>query len=125
MINKALKKELAGIISNVRIQHVLPLHSDLLESTIERRVIDRGMPLDIGEGSFYPTCPWMRRRHDKDFVKPRLFLPYYEEAKVSKVSKSLFMLHFDFEWRRLRGSNIYPRKRIPNSKSANLLCTRS
>lgn len=63
-------------------KHVLPLHSELLESAIARGIIDRGMPLDIGQGSFYPSCPWMRRRHDKDFVKPRLFLSYYDEAKV-------------------------------------------
>lgn len=83
-INKALKKELSGIINHVRIQHVLPLHSELVESAITRGLIDRGMPLDIGEGSFYPSCPWMRRRNDKDFVKPRLFLNYYDEAKVSR-----------------------------------------
>lgn len=73
---------LSGVIEYVRIGHVLPPHSELLESVFRRGLVDRGMPLDIGEGSFYPNLPWMRRREEKDFVRPRLFLPYFEEAKV-------------------------------------------
>lgn len=69
-------------MEHVRIGHVLPPHSELLESVFRRGLVDRGMPLDIGEGSFYPNLPWMRRREEKDFVRPRLFLPYFEEAKV-------------------------------------------
>lgn len=73
---------LSGVIEYVRIGHVLPPHSELLESVFRRGLVDRGMPLDIGEGSFYPNLPWMRRREEKDFVRPRIFLPYFEEAKV-------------------------------------------
>lgn len=80
--NKQLKKVLSGVIEHVRIGHVLPPHSELLESVFRRGLADRGMPLDIGEGSFYPNLPWMRRREEKDFIRPRLFLPYFEEAKV-------------------------------------------
>ena len=80
--NKALKKVLMGVMDHVRIGHVLPSHCDLLESAFRRGLVERGMPLDIGEGSFYPNAPWMRRRDGKDFVRPRLFLPYFEEAKV-------------------------------------------
>ena len=69
-------------MEHVRIGHVLPPHGELLESVFRRGLVDRGMPLDIGEGSFYPNLPWMRRREEKDFVRPRLFLPYFEEAKV-------------------------------------------
>ena len=71
-----------GVMDHVRIGHVLPSHCDLLESAFRRGLVERGMPLDIGEGSFYPNAPWMRRRDGKDFVRPRLFLPYFEEAKV-------------------------------------------
>ena len=80
--NKQLKKVLSGVIEHVRIGHVLPPHSELLEGVFRRGLADRGMPLDIGEGSFYPNLPWMRRREEKDFIRPRLFLPYFEEAKV-------------------------------------------
>lgn len=80
--SKQLKKVLSGVIEYVRIGHVLPPHSELLESVFRRGLVDRGMPLDIGEGSFYPNLPWMRRREEKDFVRPRIFLPYFEEAKV-------------------------------------------
>ncbi|KAJ7390594.1 BTB/POZ domain-containing protein 7 [Desmophyllum pertusum] len=82
LTNKQLKKVLSGVIEHVRIGHVLPPHSELLEGVFRRGLADRGMPLDIGEGSFYPNLPWMRRREEKDFVRPRLFLPYFEEAKV-------------------------------------------
>ena len=81
--NKQLKRVLLGVIEHVRIGHVLPPHSELLEGVFRRGLADRGMPLDIGEGSFYPNLPWMRRREERDFVRPRLFLPYFEEAKVS------------------------------------------
>ena len=81
--NKQLKKVLSGLIEHVRIGHVLPPHSELLEGVFRRGLADRGMPLDIGEGSFYPNLPWMRRREEKDFIRPRLFLPYFEEAKVN------------------------------------------
>ena len=74
---------LSGLIEHVRIGHVLPPHSELLEGVFRRGLADRGMPLDIGEGSFYPNLPWMRRREEKDFIRPRLFLPYFEEAKVN------------------------------------------
>ena len=80
--NKQLKRVLSGVIEHVRIGHVLPPHSELLDSVFRRGLADRGMPLDIGEGSFYPNLPWMRRREERDFVRPRLFLPYFEEAKV-------------------------------------------
>lgn len=80
--SKQLKKVLSGVIEYVRIGHVLPPHSELLESVFRRGLVDRGMPLDIGEGSFYPNLPWMRRREEKDFVRPRIFLPYFEEAKI-------------------------------------------
>lgn len=80
--NKQLKRVLSGVIEHVRIGHVLPPHSELLDSVFRRGLADRGMPLDIGEGSFYPNLPWMRRREERDFVRPRLFLPYFEEAKA-------------------------------------------
>ena len=88
--NKHLKQVLSGVIEHVRIGHVLPPHSELLESVFRRALAERGMPLDIGEGSFYPNLPWMRRREERDFVRPRLFLPYFEEAKVS-VWRTCFM----------------------------------
>ena len=90
--NKQLKKVLSGVIEHVRIGHVLPPHSELLESVFRRGLADRGMPLDIGEGSFYPNFPWMRRREEKDFVRPRLFLPYLEEAKVRFIFFPLFQI---------------------------------
>lgn len=80
--NKQLKIVLSGVIEHVRMGHVIPTHSDVLEGVFRRGLADRGMPLDIGEGSFYPNIPWMRRRQEKDFVRPRLFLPYFEEAKI-------------------------------------------
>ena len=106
--NKQLKKVLSGVIEHVRIGHVLPPHSELLESVFRRGLADRGMPLDIGEGSFYPNLPWMRRREERDFVRPRLFLPYFEEAKVRLLylllsswvvcipNEKLWTLCFDF-----------------------------
>ncbi|EDO37005.1 predicted protein, partial [Nematostella vectensis] len=79
--NKALKRELAGLVEHVRVQHIIPPQCEVLENALARGLIKQGMPLDIGQGSFYPRCPWMRRKNDKDFTRPRLFLPYYQEAK--------------------------------------------
>ena len=81
--NEAVKQELSGVIEHVRIRHLLPAHGDLLDNAMRRGLVERGIPLDIGEGSFYPCSPWMRNQGEKSFVRPRLFMPYYEESKVN------------------------------------------
>lgn len=73
---------LLGVIEYVRIGYVLLFYSEFFESVFCRGFVDRGMFLDIGEGSFYFNLFWMRRREEKDFIRLRFFLLYFEEVKV-------------------------------------------
>ena len=95
--NDALRLELSGVIEHVRIRHLLPIHGDLLESAMRKGLVERGMPLDIGEGSFYPCSPWMRKQGEKGFVRPRLFMPYYEESKVAHLSFQIYIEYRSFK----------------------------
>lgn len=91
--NEAVRQELSGVIEHVRIGHLLPAHGELLDNVMRRGLVERCVPLDIGEGSYFPHSPWMRNQGEKGFVRPRLFMPYYEESKVGLVSLcfNLFM----------------------------------
>lgn len=73
---------LLGVIEYVCIGYVLLFYSEFFESVFRRGFVDRGMFLDIGEGSFYFNLFWMRRREEKDFIRLRFFLLYFEEVKV-------------------------------------------
>ena len=79
---KSLKQVLHGVLSLIRVQHFLPKDSPVLESAIQRGLLQKEMPLDIGEGEKQQRSSWIRVNDDRKYVKPRLFAAYVDEAKV-------------------------------------------
>ena len=80
----ALKSVLSGVIEHVRVGYILPPNSDLLLNALRQRLLHKPvMDLDVASSSSRQISPWLQSRHERSYVKPRLFTPYFEEAKVS------------------------------------------
>ena len=66
----------------IRVQHILPKDSNVLKAAIQQGLLQKEMPLDIGEGERQQRSSWIRMQDDRKYVKPRLFAAYVDEAKV-------------------------------------------
>ena len=80
------KSGICDLISLVRIDHVIPLNNDILNSAIKRGLIS-SPPLHMmgDECQSIPVSTWIRSRCHGTFIRPRLFTPYFEEAKVYNI----------------------------------------
>lgn len=79
---KSLKQALHGVLSLIRVQHILPKDSAVLGAAIQQGLLQKEMPLDIGEGEKQQRSSWIRVNEDRKYVKPRLFAAYVDEAKA-------------------------------------------
>lgn len=79
---QSLKQTLHGVLSLVRVQHILPKDNCILKTAMQQGLLPKGMPLDIGEGERRQRSSWIRLKDDRKYVKPRLFSAYVDEAKV-------------------------------------------
>ena len=79
---RSLKQALHGVLPLVRVQHILPKDSSVLKTAIQQGLLQKEMPLDIGEGERQQRSSWIRVNDDRKYVKPRLFAAYVDEAKV-------------------------------------------
>ena len=79
---KPLKQVLHGILPLIRLQHILPKDSSVLKAAIHQGLLQKEMPLDIGEGERQQRSSWIRVKDDRKYVKPRLFAAYVDEAKA-------------------------------------------
>ncbi len=80
-----LRDILTELLPYVRTDHIIPPSSDVLSSCIKRGLISTPPSHMIGDDSAAGAsrmCAWIRSKNSGMFVKPRLFLPYYEETKV-------------------------------------------
>ncbi|ELT87685.1 hypothetical protein CAPTEDRAFT_22921, partial [Capitella teleta] len=80
-----LRDILTDLLPFVRTDHVLPPHHDLLCNAIRRGLVSKPPSHMIGgecSGQFSPASAWVRCGGKGMYTKPRLFLPYYEEAKA-------------------------------------------
>ncbi|KAJ8288920.1 hypothetical protein COCON_G00015790 [Conger conger] len=76
-----LKEILSPLLPCVRIEHILPTHSEVLSDTMKRGLISTP-PSDMlptAEGG--KANAWLRQKSAGIYVRPRLFSPYVEEAK--------------------------------------------
>ena len=86
-----LKELLAPFFPHVRIQHVLPRdrNSDVMDMAIARNLFPGGSahPSNLHVGGAVTTATkfanWDPRNLNSAYVRPRLFLPYFEECKVN------------------------------------------
>ncbi|KAM9294092.1 BTB/POZ domain-containing protein 7 isoform 2-T2 [Gastrophryne carolinensis] len=76
-----LREILSPLLPFVRIEHILPMNSDVLADPMKRGLISTP-PSDM-----LPTLEggksnaWLRQKNAGIYVRPRLFSPYVEEAK--------------------------------------------
>ncbi|XP_043505972.1 BTB/POZ domain-containing protein 7 [Polistes fuscatus] len=78
-----LREILSELLPLVRIDHILPHNSEVLTQAIRRGLVSTPPSHMIGDGrdSIY-TNAWIRGgKKNGFFVRPRLFMPYYEEIK--------------------------------------------
>lgn len=80
-----LREILADVLPHVRCAHVIPTHSDIFMSAVKRGLVCVPAPFAAYDASpnHSMASAWVRTRNMALYVKPRLFLPYYREAKVS------------------------------------------
>lgn len=84
--DEELKDILADLLPLIRTEHIIPYNSDVLNSAIKRGLISRPPSHMIGdEGFVVQSSSWIRGKNNGLFVRPRLFGPYYEDAKVGNV----------------------------------------
>ncbi|XP_072348586.1 BTB/POZ domain-containing protein 7 isoform X1 [Scyliorhinus torazame] len=77
-----LKEILSPLLPHIRIDHILPQTSEVLNDAIKRGLISTP-PSDMlptAEGG--KSHAWIRQKNAGIYVKPRLFAPYVEEAKT-------------------------------------------
>lgn len=81
--DEELKDILADLLPLIRTEHIIPYNSDVLNSAIKRGLISRPPSHMIGdEGFVVQSSSWIRGKNSGLFVRPRLFGPYYEDAKT-------------------------------------------
>lgn len=76
-----LREILSSLLPFVRIEHILPMNSEVLSDAMKRGLISTP-PSDMlptTEGG--KSNAWLRQKNAGIYVRPRLFSPYVEEAK--------------------------------------------
>ncbi|XP_060036963.1 BTB/POZ domain-containing protein 7 isoform X2 [Erinaceus europaeus] len=76
-----LREILSSLLPFVRIEHILPISSEVLSDTMKRGLLSTP-PSDMlptAEGG--KSNAWLRQKSAGIYVRPRLFSPYVEEAK--------------------------------------------
>lgn len=79
-----LREILSELLPLVRMDHVLPPNSDVLAQAIRRGLVSTPPSHMIGdERENLRVNAWIRTQHGNNglFVRPRLFMPYFEEVK--------------------------------------------
>lgn len=81
-----LREILADMLPYLRSGHVIPTHGDVFMSAVKRGLVCSPAPFaayDAPHSSHLSSASaWVRTRNMALYVRPRLFLPFYEEAKV-------------------------------------------
>lgn len=78
-----LREILSDLLPLVHIDHVLPPNSDILNQAIRRGLVSTPPSHMIGGDENLRVNAWIRGgKNNGLFVRPRLFMPYYEEIKV-------------------------------------------
>lgn len=74
---------LSEILPLVRTEHMLPPTNNILNSAVRRGLVEaHTSDSEIQDAVLHSIGAWTGVTRSGAFLKPRLFLPYYEEAKV-------------------------------------------
>lgn len=78
-----LREILSDLLPLVRMDHILPTNSDVLNQAIRRGLVSTPPSHMIGgERENLRVNAWIRGKNNGLFIQPRLFIPYYDEVKV-------------------------------------------
>lgn len=79
-----LREIISDLLPHVRIDHILPANSEILNQAIRRGLVSTPPSHMIGDDrENLRVDAWIRTgKNNGLFVRPRLFMPYYEEVKV-------------------------------------------
>lgn len=79
-----LREILCDLLPLVRMDHILPPNSDILNQAIRRGLVSTPPSHMIGgERENLRVNAWIRSGKNSGlFIQPRLFMPYYDEVKV-------------------------------------------
>ncbi|XP_033238062.1 BTB/POZ domain-containing protein 7 [Drosophila pseudoobscura] len=104
-----LRDIIAELLPLVRIDHVLPPHSEILGQAIRRGLVSTPPSHMIGdERENLRINAWIRSGSNQGlFVRPRLFMPYFEEVKAL-LKDRLSSSHHQVELMRMRRSRHPP-----------------
>ena len=92
-----LRDILSDVLPLVRIDHVIPHNSDSLHGAMRRGLISSPPSHMIEDEDLSPqeiSASWIRSKNNPMFTAPRLFTPYFEDAKVTRRCISLYCLSF-------------------------------
>ena len=79
-----LREITSELLPLVRMDHVIPPTHEVLTNAIKRGLVSKPPSHMIGDDLVpnFKVNAWVRGKNNGLFVKPRLFLPYWEEARV-------------------------------------------
>lgn len=76
-----LREILSPLLPFVRIEHILPMNSDVLSDPMKRGLISTPPTDMLPTSESGKSNSWLRQKNAGIYVRPRLFSPYVEEAK--------------------------------------------
>ncbi|XP_033736507.1 LOW QUALITY PROTEIN: BTB/POZ domain-containing protein 7-like [Pecten maximus] len=78
-----LRDILAELLPLIRVDHIIPYNSELLNSAIKRGLVSTPPSHMLGDEATggQRVCAWIRSKHNGMYMRPRIFTPYFEEAK--------------------------------------------
>ncbi|GFR58467.1 BTB/POZ domain-containing protein 7-like [Elysia marginata] len=81
--DKELGQILSDLLPLVRVDHLLPTNSEVLSNAVKRGLLAGPLAASLGteDALLHRMAAWTGRTNSGIFLKPRLFMPYYEEAK--------------------------------------------
>jgi len=93
-----LRDILSDILPHIRTDHVLPKDGEVLTNAIKRGLVSVPPSHMIGSdtiavGGQSSASAWVRTRNMALFIKPRLFVPYFDEVKVCAVTSAVAHNH--------------------------------
>ena len=123
-----LKEMLANLFPHVRIHHILPRdrNSEVFDMALARNLFPFHPLSNFASQSSAGTkfAPWDPRTPPNVYTRPRLFVPYFEECKVSfRIDMVLSTLEsFDFYYKSCKKPSF---EIISTEHNPRTLCTRS
>jgi len=82
--NTALLEIISDLLPFVRLRHILPTNSTVLQFAYQRGLLQRPFPFDMVASEKRPPVMvyWIREFRHSEYMRPRLFMNFYYEAKL-------------------------------------------